>query len=550
MISKENEMDAVEEFFQLFKTPWEFYKKNREYDVVIISRDKMIDNINPKVLLIFGSETTQFDNDNGVSLGTNHNINTLSFGKINLPIYAKMSTFKNVSDGNIFLEVNSEVIGLKIQKDDQTVLRIGYNLFEEVSYLLSKGQPIYNALIPTLEIHIALLKKWIIEAGIPLIEIPPIPACYDFITCLTHDVDVVRIRNHIFDCSVWGFIYRGLVGSYKKLLNGKMSYSRLLQNWKAVLLLPFVYLGFAEDLWFKFNRYLEIEKNLKSTYFFIPFKNRAGYKVSSKNASLRAAKYDICDLKKLITCLINEGNEIGVHGIDAWHNAERGYHERKRISEVTGGSSMGIRMHWLLNDAQTFKTLEKAGYHYDSTFGYNEAVGYRGGTAQVFRPIGVKNLLELPMHIQDIALFSPSRMDLSEKQALNLCEKLINNASIYGGVLTTNWHQRSLGPERLWEDFYLRLLEELRVGRPWFATASDVIEWFWKRRAVFFDKVQFTGNKLRLSLRCDEIDIQPPLLIRIHRPAIQKLANNDLPIHVRNYFDISWSGEREIEISI
>jgi len=550
VISKKNEIGVVEEFFQLFKTPWEFYKDDKDYDVVIISRNEVNDEINSKLLLIFGSEPTQFDNNNGFILYKNYNINTLDFGEITLPIYTQISTFKNISYGDAIFKVNSEVIGLEIKRYNQIVLRIGYNLFDEVSYLITMGQPIKKANIPTLENHIALLRKWIIKAGVPLIEFPPIPWDYNFITCLTHDVDFVRIRNHIFDYSIWGFIYRGLFGSLKKLLNGKVSFSCLLQNWKAVLTLPFVYLGLADDCWFQFNNYLKIEKDLKSTYFFIPFKNRTGDKVSSPNASLRAAKYDINNLKELLSNLVSKNVEIGIHGIDAWHDVESGIQEKEKIAEIIGGANLGIRMHWLLHDKQTFHTLEKAGYIWDSSFGYNETIGYRGGTTQVFKPIGARNLLELPMHIQDSALFFPHRMGLSKKQAFRLCKNLINNSSIYGGVLTLNWHQRSLGPERLWGDFYLRLLKELQVRRTWFASASQAVEWFRKRRTVLFKEVRFSGNKLRLSLRSDEVDIQPPLTIRIYRPLSKKLEKNDFSIHMRNYFDMPWNGKREIGISI
>lgn len=550
IIAEEYEVEVIEEFFQLFKTPWEFYKESKEYGVVIISRDKLIDNISAKIILIFGSKNTQFDIDKNISLNTNASINTLRLREINLPIYTQISTFKNVSNADIFLEVNSEVIGLKIQKSDQTILRIGYNLFQEVSYLLSEGQSNENSSIPTLENHIALLRKWIIKAGNPLIEFPPIPWGYDFITCLTHDVDFVRIRNHFFDYSIWGFIYRGLFGSLKKLLNGRASFLFLLQNWKAVLTLPFVYLGLADDFWFQFNNYLKIEKDLGSTYFFIPFKNRTGDKVSSPNASLRAAKYDINNLKELLNNLISKNVEIGIHGIDAWHDVESGIQEKEKIAEIIGGDNLGIRMHWLLHDKQTFHTLEKAGYIWDSSFGYNETIGYRGGTTQVFKPIGARNLLELPMHIQDSALFFPHRMGLSKKQAFRLCKNLINNSSIYGGVLTLNWHQRSLGPERLWGDFYLRLLKELQVRNAWFASANQAVEWFRKRRAVLFEEVRFSGNKLRLSLRSDEVDIQPPLTIRIYRPLYKKLEKNDFSFRMRNYFDMPWDGKREIEISI
>ena len=39
--------------------------------------------------------------------------------------------------------------------------------------------------------------------------------------------------------------------------------------------------------------------------------------------------------------------------------------------------------------------------------GYNETVGFRAGTSQVFAPIGTKHLLELPLHIQDTSLLYP-----------------------------------------------------------------------------------------------------------------------------------------------
>jgi len=542
VISEKSEDKIVEEFFHLFKTPWEFYDKNRTYDVVINSSNEFSDNIKTKILFIFGFNRTELEKI--------HTISCLKGNHVELPIYKGLSIFKNVSNDKAILNLKSEIVGFKCKSNSKTFIRIGYNIFKEIEFLLLKGQPIENATIPTLENHIALLRKWIVNSGVTLVEIPPVPAGYNFITCLTHDVDFIKISNHIFDHSYWGFVYRALFVSFKKFLKGNKSFIYVLKNWKALLSLPIVHLGFLEDFWFQFDQYLEIEKGLKSTFFFIPFKNKAGDKISSKNASLRVAKYDINDLKVLLNYLINKGNEIGVHGIDAWHNSKSGYQERKRTSEIINENNLGIRMHWLLYNNQTFQNLEKAGYHYDSTFGYNETVGYRGGTTQIFKPIGARSLLELPMHIQDSALFYPRRMGLSEKQAFNLCDKLINNASIYGGVLTINWHQRSLGPERLWADFYLKLLKELKFRHTWFTSAGQAVEWFRKRRTILFEDVKFSGNKLRLSLRSDEINVKPPLTIRIYRPISKKLENNDFSIRMGNYFDIPWDGKREIEVLI
>ncbi len=346
---------------------------------------------------------------------------------------------------------------------------------------------------------------------------------------------------------MWGFVYRAMAGSLFNVLKRNISWSRLLQNWKAVLSLPFVYIGLCRDFWIQFNRYLEIEKDLKSTFFFIPFKNRSGERVFSRYAYRRATRYDINDVRESAAHLARKGYEVGVHGIDAWHNAEKGRQELKRISTINGNSEIGIRMHWLCFDKDSPRILEEAGFYYDSTFGYNETIGYRGGTTQVFKPFNAENLLELPLHIQDVAMFSPGQMNLSENQAWYFCKMLFHNASIYGGVLTILWHLRSLAPERLWEDFYIRMLEELKVRRVWFGTAGQVIQWFRKRRSVTFKDVCFLGNKVRLTLKYGSNELNTALQLRVHLP----VSTPDKSYKVnRRYIDIPWTGEREIEIPL
>src|SRR5207244_1172385 len=111
---------------------------------------------------------------------------------------------------------------------------------------------------------------------------------------------------------------------------------------------------------------------------------------------------------------------------------------------------------WLCFDSSSPRVVDEAGFRYDSSFGYNETIGYRAGTGQVFRPLGTRTLLELPLHIQDTALFYEGNAGLNESQAWMLCEPLVRNAAANGGVLTLLWHTRSLAPERQWGDFYLQ----------------------------------------------------------------------------------------------
>jgi hypothetical protein len=145
-------------------------------------------------------------------------------------------------------------------------------------------------------------------------------------------------------------------------------------------------------------------------------------------------------------------------------------------------------MHWLYFTPDSPKILESAGFEYDSTCGFNEAVGFRAGTLQAFRPLNCEHLLELPLSIMDSALFSDGRLGVDDDEAARLCDQIIAAARRFGGALVINWHCRSLAPERLWGQFYSRLLADLRDGRVWFATAQTAVEWFRWRRSVRFER--------------------------------------------------------------
>ena len=47
-----------------------------------------------------------------------------------------------------------------------------------------------------------------------------------------------------------------------------------------------------------------------------------------------------------------------------------------------------------------------------------------------------------------------------------------------------NWHDRSIAPERLWDDFYAELVEKFESAGAWFCTAAEAAQWFRRRREV------------------------------------------------------------------
>jgi hypothetical protein len=532
VISNTSEKDMAKEFFELFKTPWEVYEDGRDYDVVLCTAcDNDINKIRAKLVVIYCSAKTCSDDLHGINIESVKQKVMVEYENINFPVYGNILIFGNKSKPLIKIKETKEVVGIKVNLKDKKMLRIGFDLFHEISFLLSSGQTVEYSLIPTMEIHISMLREWIVNSGLPLIEVPPVPPRYNFIVCLTHDVDFVGIRNHKFDHTMFGFVYRALIGSFVNVIRGRNSWTNLLKNWKAVLSLPFVYLGIVKDFWDEFDRYLEIENNLGSTFFIIPFKNRAGKDILGMEQRRRAARYDITDVKPEVKRLISYDCEIGLHGIDAWYDAQKGIEEMNRISKEIGDTNIGVRMHWLYFFERSPKIIEEAGFFYDSTFGYNDAVGYKCGTIQVFRPLGVKRLLELPLHIQDTALFYSSRMALSEKKAFELVNTLIKNSKEYGGVLTINWHTRSLSPERLWDGFYVNLLDELKAQNVWFGTARQVVTWFNKRRSVSFEDASTIDNRIHIKLSGMSDTSGPDLLLKVHHQAPQP-SNNEAAEHL------------------
>jgi hypothetical protein len=548
VISKENQREAVQEFFELFKTPWEFYIGDKTYDVVLTTCDIQFD-VDSKLLIVYGSEKNSFDCRKNLNLMKVESVSNLQYRDLTLPIYGDLTSFQKSGRTIITTADTDAIVGILFNTANRKIIRIGFDLFQEVEFLLCQGQPLQHAQVPTLDIHIAMLRDWIVGAGIPLVEVLSCPAGFESTICLTHDIDFLRLRDHKFDHTMCGFLYRALFRSFLNFLQGRIPLNKLLKNWGAVCLLPGVYLGIVKDYFFQFDKYLAIEKALVSTFFILPFKNRPGMDNAGQTRRARATRYDVSDIEAELKPLISAGCEIALHGIDAWRDTAKGREELQRIARVTGQSRIGTRSHWLYQCPQSAQLLEEAGFVYDSSVAYNETVGYRSGTTQVFRPLGATKLLELPLHIMDTALFYKGHMDLTEPQAMALVEGLIANSQRFGGVLTINWHDRSLGPERFWDTFYENIIARLKSMKVWFATAYQVVSWFNTRRSVSFHSVHLCNNELKIKLSSSLYD-SPHLLLRIHMPDGSSDKAYGSQARRGRIVDVAFSGDLDITISL
>lgn len=510
VLAREDEQEIVKEFFELFKTPWEPYRPGCSYDVVVSTAGRD-ESLQAGLVLAYGSDESE-------PATVRRQEVSLTYKGNRIPVYGHCLAFEGRSSDLSIRETNESAL-VRMERAKGTRIRVGYDLFEEVRHLLTTGQPASNAGVPTLDWHITLLRDLIVSAGLSVVEIPPVPAGYAFTVCLTHDVDHPVLRNHKLDHTAFGFLYRATVGSLLNGWRGRIGGGDVLRNWSAAIRFPLVQLGVAEDFWSGFDRYLEMERGLASTFYVIPRSGDAGRNVQARHSKRRAARYELADIQTQLDRILADGGEIGLHGIDAWTGSTQGRNERDRIATLAKRNDLGVRMHWLCFGESSPLSLEQAGFAYDSTFGYNDTVGYRAGTLQAFKLPGTMRLIELPLHIMDTALFYADHLNLSPNEARQITGRMISDASRFGGALTVNWHDRSIAPERLWGGFYMEMLDELKQLNPWFATAANAVAWFRLRRSAVFEEVRRDGRvgNVRASVPATDANGLPGLRLRVSR---------------------------------
>src|SRR5690349_17092242 len=192
VVANAGEMPVAAEFFELFKTPWEPYRRGQSYDVVVATTND-VPAVEAKLLLLYGSDVKSSDGRGGFAIEARHRGVSLEIAKRMVPVYGDALTFLHAPSDVACLESSRGTAAVRIESAGRIVIRAGYDLFKEVQHLLTDGQPIEHAALPSLDLHITLLRDWILSAGISLIEIPPCPAGHPFMVCLTHDIDFIGI---------------------------------------------------------------------------------------------------------------------------------------------------------------------------------------------------------------------------------------------------------------------------------------------------------------------------------------------------------------------
>lgn len=289
------------------------------------------------------------------------------------------------------------------------------------------------------------------------------PENRQFAVCLTHDVDEIYppIRHTLL--SSW-YCLKGMNSTEFK--------NQIAWRFKGNTWSPYR----------NFKDIIELEEryDAKSSFYFI-----------ATDRDVQRFRYNVEDIESDIGYIIDKGWEVGLHGgYYAVDDPAAIRDEKVRLERLTGQDVVGYRNHYLrLYIPQTWEILSKLGFYYDTTLGYNDAVGFRNGMCHPFKPFNLDtsayiDILQIPLVIMDGTLFGSTK---SYNEAWQMAKRLIDTVASCCGVLTLNWHSNSFGcPFRQsWPNIYREILEYCSNKNAWMTSGAEIYKW-WQMSAHNF----------------------------------------------------------------
>ena len=301
-----------------------------------------------------------------------------------------------------------------------------------------------------------VVSKYLIEKGFVF----EYPDNRQFAVCLTHDVD-----------EIYPPLKHTLLSSFTCLKKWNISGLREHMFWKLN--------GKEKSPYWNFKKIITLEEkyDARSSFYFL-----------ATDADISRFRYPIEDLKDELGSIIDSGWEVGLHGgYYAYDNLEEIREEKKRLEKVSGRKVNGYRNHYLrFKIPDSWEFLAEAGFRYDTTFGYNEMVGFKNGMCHPFRPYNLRtdrevNLLEIPLTIMDDTLFDLAK---SYEGAWDLTKKLIDSVAAYHGVICLNWHSESFNCpfKNQREIMYEKILHYCYGKKAWITDGEKIYNWWEKNK--------------------------------------------------------------------
>jgi peptidoglycan/xylan/chitin deacetylase (PgdA/CDA1 family) len=176
-------------------------------------------------------------------------------------------------------------------------------------------------------------------------------------------------------------------------------------------------------------------------------------------------------LPRRLKSLIRAGFEVGLHG--SWHSAtdeNKLVQEKDLLEKSIGGGVTKIRQHWLRYEESITPRLHNKYFHFDSSLGWNDRLGFRSGCGSRHRPYDHANQQPFahfitPQVIMDANIFDYGAGQIAslQRQALQLITDLQDYKNAY---ISINWHQRVKNEDYAWHELYEKIIASYSTGGP------------------------------------------------------------------------------------
>ena len=242
---------------------------------------------------------------------------------------------------------------------------------------------------------------------------------------ISHDVDHITASEHFKSAIFPKFIVR----SNLELLLGKISFKEFMSRFGSII----------NNKWNNISELIDYnQKNDIPATFFLGVNNGVGLNYSVELAD------------KWIKNIVKRGVGCGVHGI-AYNSFDDVKKEYDLFKNISGLNEFGIRMHYLRNNDETFKTLANVGYAFDST-DYGIKKHYK-----------MDNMHEFPLHIMETYEMEAGKKWQSastEQAVMTTIDKIIKAQAKGIEYLTILFHDRYFEDSFLsWKNWYIQIID-------------------------------------------------------------------------------------------
>ncbi|MEJ2048479.1 MAG: hypothetical protein P8Y60_01290 [Calditrichota bacterium] len=321
------------------------------------------------------------------------------------------------------------------------------------------------------------LKQKVIELAknlkIPFISKLPWPDGASLAWSLTHDVDLVR--KYSFG-QIIQFVVKGDLRAGGKVL--RKLYHRDNPYW-----------NFGELLGLYRSRQWQV------SFFFLA----KSWEKSSFRYNIKTSRF-----RNLFKTILSEGHEVGLHSSRFIFNHPANYlREKRKLESQLGWEVNGVRQHYLrILFPEGWHYLRSAGFNYDSSCGYNEAVGFRAGTSF---PIEINfpdkseddKFYEVPISLMDYPWINPQA---TFEENWSKFENLIDLIRNTQGLANILWHPHNIA-ECIYRDYWEKMIAWFGKERFYQGSLSYIVEWWKNRSAVELTQLSAGEECLQFELK-------------------------------------------------